>query len=182
MEEAAALDEPCASVSPFAEAFERLYVDNVDVVYSYVSARLGATDGEDVTAEVFHAAVVAFRDGRGNQVTPAWLMAVSKNKVIDRWRRAERRKAKAHLLLVPQATEWPDGWADGANRQLVMDALERLKPDERVLLILRHVDGMSVPDIAAEVGKSVIAMESKLARSRRAFRRHYENLEARDRE
>jgi RNA polymerase sigma-70 factor (ECF subfamily) len=181
MEEAAAIDEPDPNGSPDAEAFERLYVDNVDGVYSYASARLGATDGEDVTAEVFHAAVVAFRDGREAQVTPAWLMAVTKNKVIDRWRRAERRKAKAHLLLVPQATEWPDGWADGANRPLVMDALERLKPDERVLLILRHVDGMSVPDIAAEAGKSVTAMESKLARARRAFRRHYKKLEARDR-
>lgn len=174
------MDDP-GSGEAWVASLERLYHDNVDAVYAYAAARLGGSDGEDVTAEVFHAAVVAFRDGEEAHVTPAWLMAVTKNKVIDRWRKAERRKAKAHLLLVPNHSEWPDAWADRANRQLVMDALDKLRPDERVLLILRHVDGMSVPDIAAEAGKSVTAMESKLARARRAFRHHYEKLEARDR-
>jgi len=68
------------------------------VVYKYASARLGKDDGEDVTSEVFHAAADRLRKGEEDVVTPAWLMAVAKNKVIDRWRKAERRGALSHLV------------------------------------------------------------------------------------
>ena len=163
------------------DAFERVYHTNVDLVYSYAAARLGASEAEDVTSEVFHAAIVAWRDGRSAQVTPAWLMAVTKNKVIDRWRRAERRKAKAHLLSVPDSLEWPDAWADPDHRRHVIECLDQLKPRDRVLLILRHVDGMSVSDIADEAGRTVTAVESQLARARSDFRRHYKQMEERDR-
>ncbi len=163
------------------DAFESLYDDNVDLVYSYAAARLGGNEAEDVTSEVFHAAIVAWRDGRRGQITPAWLMAVTKNKVIDRWRRAERRKAKAHLLSVPDSLEWPDAWADPDHRRHVMECLDQLKPRDRVLLILRHVDGMSVSDIANEAGRTVTAVESQLARARSDFRRHYKQMEERDR-
>lgn len=161
-------------------ALEDLYQANVDTVYSYAAARLGASGGEEVAAEVFHAAVVAFRDGKGSNVTPAWLMAVTKNKVIDRWRKAERRKAKAHLLGTPESTGWPERWSASDNREQVMEALDRLAPDQRVLLILRHVDAMPVREIAEATGRSVGATESRLARARRAFREHYERLEGRN--
>jgi RNA polymerase sigma-70 factor (ECF subfamily) len=163
------------------DEFERIYNANVGHVYNYVAVRLGPTEAEDVTATVFHAAVVAWRDGRRERVTPAWLMAVTKNKVIDRWRQAERRRAKTHLLAVSQTPEWPDAWSDPAHRQVVLDCLDKLSAPDRVLLILRHVDGLSVREIAAEAGRTITAVESQLARARRGFRRHYEDMEERDR-
>jgi len=178
-----ATDEPPATAPAPGrfDDFERLYQANVDVVFGYAAARLGPSDAEDVTSEVFQAAVVAWRDGRQHQTTSAWLMAVTKNKVIDRWRRAERRKAKAHLLAVPDPGEWPDAWADPAHRQHVIECLDRLDPQRRTLLILRHVDGLAVPDIANAAGRTVTAVESQLARARREFRHHYEQTEERDR-
>jgi RNA polymerase sigma-70 factor (ECF subfamily) len=162
------------------DAFERVYQANVDLVYSYAAARLGGSEAEDVTSEVFHAALVAWQDRKRTQITTAWLMAVTKNKVIDRWRKAERRKAKAHLLSFPQPSEWPDAWTDPHHREHVVDCLNRLGSGDRLLLILRHVDGMAVRDIAEEAGRTVTAVESQLARARRTFRRHYEQMEARD--
>jgi len=159
------------------DAFEECYRQHVDMVFAYATARLGRSDGEDVTAEVFHAAVVAYHDGRQAQVTAAWLMAVTKNKVIDRWRQASARKAKAHLFWIGTPSEWPDAWADPAHRQQVVSCLERLKPEDRLLLILRHVDGMSVPEIASAANRSVTAVESQLARARVEFRKNYRGIE-----
>ena len=153
------------------EAFDALYTENVRVVHAYAAARLGSGEGEDVTAEGFHAAVVAYRSGRAEQVTPAWLMAVTRNKVIDRWRRAERRMAKAHLLRRTEDISVPGDWSDDGRRELVLEALQRLKHRHRSLLILHHVEGVPIVDIAADTGQSAEAVQSAIGRAREAFRR-----------
>lgn len=158
-----------------ADALERLYRQNVRVVYAYATARLGRSGGEDVTGEVFHAAAVAFADGRSAQVTPAWLMTVARNKVIDRWRRAERRMARAHLL--DAADDPPDPLAltlDHERRDRVLDALSALNRRHRMLLVLHYLETMSTPDIAAALGTTQASIESALARARARFRKEYE--------
>ena len=157
-------------------AFERLYSERLPMVYRYTTARLGRADGEDAAADVFHAAAVAWRDGRQEIVTPAWLMAVAHNKVIDRWRRAERRAALAHLVTVDadRADDVPFEIREPGVKDEVLAILDRLKPNHRALLILHYVDGRSVPDIAADLDLGVSAAESTLARARRSFKREYE--------
>lgn len=162
-----------ASVAVDIDAFDGLYRANVRLVYAYAAARLGRDEAEDVTAEVFHAAVVAFRSGRSEQVTPAWLMAVTRNKVIDRWRKAERRMAKAHLLR-PADGELHVAWADDDRRERVLATLQALKHRHRSLLILHHVEAMPIAEIAAATDQSPAAIESALKRARAAFRRHYQ--------
>lgn len=156
-------------------AFDALYEAEFGSVFRYARARLGRSDGEDVTAEVFHAAALAFADGHASTVTPAWLMAVTRNKVIDRWRRAERRKAKRHLVWArdEEAVDFPDQMTRAATRDAVLAALDQLKPRHRTLLILHHVDGMPVPEIAAALDESTRAVESAIRRARESFRRHY---------
>ena len=86
------IDDPPRSVSeePAVVAhFERLFRAEVDRVYSYARSRLGEAEADDVVSDVFHAAALAVRDGNQASVTGAWLMAVTKNKVIDRWRQAQ---------------------------------------------------------------------------------------------
>lgn len=164
--------------SPTA-SFDALYDAEFGSVFRYATARLGRSDGEDVTAEVFHAAALAYADGRESAVTPAWLMAVSRNKVIDQWRRAERHKAKRHLAWAREedAVEFPERWAHSGTREAVLDALDGMKMRHRTLLILHHVDGMSVPEIATATDESTRSVESALARARASFRRNYDGDE-----
>ena len=107
--------------------FERLFRAEVDRVYSYARSRLGEAEADDVVSDVFHAAALAVRDGNQASVTGAWLMAVTKNKVIDRWRRAQRRKARDMLLRQrePRLTQLDD-WTDPGNREAVIETLDRL--------------------------------------------------------
>ncbi|MGI9607240.1 MAG: RNA polymerase sigma factor [Acidimicrobiales bacterium] len=164
---------------PDPTRFETLYRENVRAVNAYACARLGRDAGEDLVAEVFHAAVVAYRSGQENVVTPSWLMAVTRNKVIDRWRQAGRRKAKDHLLR-PRRDElasFPADWTSDDRRDAVLAALGSIKDRHRMLLILHHVDGMPIAEMAAALGQSDTAIESALVRARAAFRREYDPAE-----
>lgn len=157
-------------------AFDRLYNTEFETVHRYACARLGRSEGEEVTSEVFHAAAIACADGDIGALTGAWLMAVTRNKVIDRWRRAQRSRARRHLFRAREEDlmeEIPDRLARDETRAAVRGTLDRLNSRHRGLLILHYVDGMSVPEIAASLDESMRAVESALARARRAFERNY---------
>ena len=163
-----------AELTADASWFRGLYVEMAPSVFGYARARLSASDAEDVTAEVFHAAVVAVKDGRGDRVTPAWLMGVTKNKIADKWRRQGRQDRLLGVLRRAEADACPEAWAHNATRDRVFDALDRVDPKYRRLLILKYVDSMPSAEIATEIGLSVRATESAIARARRALRVAFE--------
>lgn len=160
---------------PDRARFEALYRAMVPTVHRFVANRLGESEAEDVVSEVFHAAAVAYTDGRADQVTNAWLMAVARNKVIDRWRRAERRAAIAlrNRTRAEDQMAFPADWTADPRRERVLAALDRCTPAERTLLVLHYLDGMPVAALAEEMQCSVSAMGSRLARARRSFRTVY---------
>lgn len=157
------------------DSFESMYREMLPTVYHYCAARLGRSEGEDVTAETFASAAKAYTAGRSETITPAWLMAVARNKVIDRWRRAERRQAIAHLLepREDELTALPESRLTDPHREEVLATLDALKPRHRTLLLLHHVDGMSVGEMAEHLGCTHSSVESALARARGAFKRNY---------
>ncbi len=70
-----------------------LYEQALPRVFGYLVQRGGGVAvAEDLTAETFLAAVAAVRDGTVEELTPAWLMSVARNKLVDHWRRAERER------------------------------------------------------------------------------------------
>ena len=158
------------------DGLSAVYKDEVDRIYGFAVHRVGRAEAADVVAEVFHAAALAFRDGRGQAVTRAWLMAVARNKVMDHWRRAYRRKAKLHLTHRREADlmDFPVDWAADSRREAVIVALDALSERNRSLLVLHHVDGLSTSELADELETSVRAIESALARARKKFREHYD--------
>ena len=161
---------------PSTARFEGLYREMLPTVHRYAANRLGESEAEDVASEVFHAAAVAYTDGRDAHVTPSWLMAVARNKVIDRWRTAERRSAIAlrNRARKEDLVAFPADWTADPRREQVLAALDRCTPAERTLLVLHYLDGMSSRMLAEEMSCSVSALESRLARARRSFRKLYE--------
>lgn len=163
-----------------AASFEALYRQNVGAIYRYAASRLGIEEGEDVTAEVFHAAIRASQ--KRVDVNGAWLMAVAKNKVVDHWRKLERREKKLHLVWsdTRQQPEPHENLFTALDRKNVLEVLERLSERHRLLLMLHYVDGYTAGDLAELAGGSVASVESALARARRSFRSHWVELEARN--
>jgi len=168
--------ESVADSPPIVDSFETIYRSQVAAVFGYAAARLGREAAEDITAEVFHAAVQRIRSGA--DVSPAWLMTVTRNKVIDHWRRAEREQR--WLRLVHSVKEAPDPAhevAAGEIRRDIVAALDQLSSKHRLLLLLHYVDGLSAREIAQNSDMTLTAVESALARARRSFRSRYQSGE-----
>jgi RNA polymerase sigma-70 factor (ECF subfamily) len=60
------------------------------------------------------------------------------------------------------------------DRLYAYEVLTRLAPQHRAALTLRYLDGLSVPESAAVLGRGVAATEALLVRARREFRHVYE--------
>jgi RNA polymerase sigma-70 factor (ECF subfamily) len=60
-----------------------------------------------------------------------------------------------------------------ADAERVTRVLADLNPTYRAALVLRHLDGLSVPEVATLLDRSVEATEQVLSRARAAFRSAY---------
>lgn len=146
-------------------------------VYGYLLPRCGSVAvAEDVTAETFAAAVAAVRHGQVREVTVPWLVGVARHKLVDHWRRVGREQ-RGRAALEAEQTEVGDPWEEVLDLDAAHAALRRLPVPQRLALMLRYLDGLSVPEVAAQLGRTVHGTETLLVRARAALRRVYEEGE-----
>ena len=157
------------------DVFSAFYERSLPKIYGYFLHRCGnnAAIAEDLTQETFIAAVRRINGGDRIDSPLAWLYGIARHKLLDHY----RRQAKGRGELVP----WRDDAMEHvaapeidltreANRERVVAALDRLPSLQKTAIVLRYLDDLSVPEVAAEVGKSIHATESLLARGRRNLR------------
>jgi RNA polymerase sigma-70 factor (ECF subfamily) len=157
-------------------ALQHLYRSEVGAVYGFLLARCGNRHmAEDLTTETFLNAADRFAQGRGDEVSGAWLMTVAKRRLIDHWRRAasqreriERLGRELGLVRRPEPVAEAGGEADETRRR-VLAALESLPERHRAALTLRYLDEHTVSEVADLLGLGYQAAESLLARARRGF-------------
>ena len=156
-----------------AEEFRVFYGAALPRVYGYLLHRCGSSaTAEDLTQETFLAAVVEVRKERQVEEPFAWIMGIARHKLLDHYRRQDRARSRVTEIVETQAERTDDG--DGR----AITALASVPGDQRIALVLRHIDGLSVPEVAAALGRSVEAAESLLARGRVKFRQAYMEVSA----
>lgn len=128
---------------------------------------------EDLTADTFLAAATAVRSGSAPVPTTGWLTGIARHKLADHWRRMEREERALRRVYGGEAPQ-VDPWDVRIDRIRARQVLARLRPQHRAALTLRHVDGLSVPEVAAHLGRTVHATEALLVRARASFRTRYE--------
>jgi RNA polymerase sigma-70 factor, ECF subfamily len=156
-----------------AEAFGRLYDRYVDSVFRYVLFRVGdRTLAEDVTSETF---LRAFRkieslSYQGRDVG-AWFVTIARNIVLDH--------VKSSRFRLEVATADPDEGNDteaGPESQVLtqfthtelLRCVRALGTDQRECIVLRFLQGLSVAETAAIMGRNEGAVK---ALQHRAVRR-----------
>jgi RNA polymerase sigma-70 factor (ECF subfamily) len=152
-----------------------LYERAIPEVYGYLVDRCGdRATAEDLTSETMLAAVRSVQSPEGASPSMPWLIGVARHKLADHW----RRRARDERLLDELAVDAPvaeDPWDATLDAGAAVETLLRLGPHHRLALTLRYVDGLSVPEVAAVIDRTVHATEALLVRARTAFRSLHES-------
>lgn len=158
-------------------AFGVFYDEALPAIYGYFLRRCGgaASTAEDLTQEVFMAAMRQIAQGTTIDEPIRWLFGIARHRLIDHYRQTMREHERV-LPWSDRAEQQADGRDEVTaliDREAAIAALDAIAPTQRVVLVLRYLEGMNPPEIALATGKSVHAIESLLVRGRAAFKRTY---------
>lgn len=144
-------------------SFTDVYDEHVETVYRYVHRRCrDHALAEDITQETFLTVVRSTDDA--STITIAWLLTVARNRLFDVLRRKVRYEEKLQLVA-NLGVDLDD--VDIAERLRVEAALGELPLHYRLVLTLHYMNGMTVPAIAQELGRSPKSVEALVTRARR---------------
>jgi RNA polymerase sigma-70 factor (ECF subfamily) len=169
------------------DAWTEIYERHHSKLFRYVQARVGDRQtAEDLTATVFLEALKSIRGyrSRGRPLL-AWLYTIARNVVNYHYRSHFRKQAPGPLgrflsrgmddddrLQVRAETVAPaadpaaavEGWD-------LRDAVNRLSPEQREVVILRYFVGLTTPEVARLLAKHERAVYSLQTRAIQSLRR-----------
>jgi RNA polymerase sigma-70 factor (ECF subfamily) len=147
----------------------------------------GQLDPSDIVQQTLlraHERLEQFR-GQSDEELRAWLRAILARCLVDAVRKFGRQKgdraqsleaaleqssAKLEVLLASEESS-PSQGALRAERLIELaEALARLPEDQRTAIELRYLNGLAVPDVAEQMGRSVVSVTGLLYRGMRALR------------
>ena len=168
------MDNQAAARERLGDELLGLYPSALPQVYGFLLARChDQALAEDLTSDAFMAAVAAVNDGSVDSVSVGWLIVVARRRLVDYWRRLEVEQRS--LRVIRDASDMAtDPWDEVLDVEAARSALEGVRPNYRAALTLRYIDGLSVPEVAQLLGRSIHATEGVLQRARVALRRAYE--------
>ena len=110
---------------------------------------------EDLVQDAFVRTFAVLRAGTDVEHAEAYVRAAILRLHLDALRRRRRWTAVRHVLHVPGDETVRDPAAAVVTGSAVHQALATLAPQERTAVVLRHVDDLTVPDVAARMGLAV---------------------------
>lgn len=128
-------------------------------------------EAEDVAQEAF---LRLWRHAGDLELGPGglkpWLRRVVSNLCIDRLRASRRTTVTDEVPEQPDRPRQLDGMEERDLQARVQSALSALPERQRLALVLFHFEGLSQIEVGAALGVSDEAVESLLARARRALK------------
>jgi RNA polymerase sigma-70 factor (ECF subfamily) len=156
-------------------ALHFLYARFADDVCAYVRSIVHDPHAaEDITQIVFTKLMKSIRKYERREVTfVAWIIRVARNAAFDHIRASRQ----IPLAEVRTSDEGSEGVA--FERALALrEALERIPADQREVLVLRHVAGLSPVEIGERLGRTEASVHGLHHRGRQALRAALRELEA----
>jgi RNA polymerase sigma-70 factor, ECF subfamily len=162
------------------DALGRLYDLTVDRVNGMAMRVLGvAADAEEVVVDVYRQVwqrAASFDPARGGVI--AWLMVIAHSRALDHLRRRQARPDRSELLAQPEEAEVGgeqqrpvedvlDAIQSGTR---VHDALAKIRPEQRRLIGMAFLRGMSHPEIAEATGLPIGTVKSHIRRGLTALK------------
>jgi RNA polymerase sigma-70 factor (ECF subfamily) len=156
-------------------ALHFLYVRFADDVCGYVRAIVrDSHEAEDITQNVFGKLMTAIHKYEPRDVPfAAWILRVARNSALDHLR------ARRQIPFEEVRTDDEGDEQVGFERsQCLRDALRLLPQEQREVLVLRHLAGLSPREIARRLGKTEGSIHGLHHRGRAALQKALCELEA----
>ena len=141
------------------EAFGLLYDHYQGPVYRFLFYRTRSTQlAEDLTSETFFRALRSMSSFRWQgKDFGAWLMTIARNLATDHFKAGRTRLelTTEDMGLHDDATDGPESMVlAGLTNEILLRALTELPPEQRDCLVMRFLQGMSIAETAAVLGRS----------------------------
>jgi RNA polymerase sigma-70 factor (ECF subfamily) len=172
-----ALVQQCAGGDE--DACARLVTDHQRMVYQLGLHLLGdPQEAADLSQEVFLRIFRTLAQFRGQSTLRTWIYRIVVNQASNRQRWWRRRKRGQQVALEEHTAahgELPESRSYAMPDQVlqqretagrVWQALNQLPFDQRAVIVLREIDGLSYEEIATSLGVAVGTVKSRLARAR----------------
>ena len=143
-------------------AFARLYDRYGGLVHGILLARVPRSDVADLVHDVFLSALRQLGTLRDDLAFGGWLATIARNRAVD------------HLRHSPEETPLPEDLAGEdpgvAEAHGILQAVRSLPEAYRETLVLRLVEGMTGPEIAARTGLTPGSVRVNLHRGMKQLR------------
>lgn len=143
--------------------FRALYARTAAPLRAYVARTMGtAAHADDIVQEAYLRLLRTPVATRDDLQLRGYLFRVASNLIVDHWRTHKRESDEAP----------PDRGTNGPDQALRLDIgrlFNRLKPRERQLVWLAHVEGADHKEIAATLGLRAGSIRVLLSRARSRF-------------
>lgn len=153
------------------DAFRAIVTCFQQAVFAYLWRMLGARGDrglvEDLVQDTFvrvHRGLRRF-DPAGRGTLKTWIFTIATRTALNELRRT---RPPTHGLAA--AAHVADGGRDARLAVIVADALARMTPDHRAVLVLREYHELDYAEIAAVLGIDLGTVRSRLSRAREALR------------
>ncbi|GLH94924.1 RNA polymerase sigma factor [Phytohabitans aurantiacus] len=163
------------------DAFGTIYSRYQDVVFRFVYFRTGGNRqvAEDLTQDTFLRALRRIGSFTWQGRDPgAWFVTIARNLVADRFKSARYRLevTTGDMFDVDREARGPEGSPETAvvdhiTNLTLLDAVARLNPEQQECIVRRFLDGYSVSETAAAMGKKEGAIKALQYRALRALAR-----------
>jgi RNA polymerase sigma-70 factor (ECF subfamily) len=145
---------------PDAAEFDEFYLGSRDRLAMQIAALTGdAVEAVDHVQEAYIRAWARWTYVGGLDDPEGWVRHVAHNLAVSRWRRARRLVLRA--APAQAGVQWDD------EQREVLAALTGLPRPQREAIVLHHVVGLSVDEVAAELHAPAGTVKSWLSRGRR---------------
>ncbi len=161
-------------------AFNQLVMLYQSMAYNVAYRILGNSEAAaDATQDAFISAYKAIGKFRGGSFK-AWILRITTNACYDLLRRKKRRPTESmddlpverdHIRYLHDPAEKPDELVERQElNRLLQQAIESLPEDQRMVLVLSDVQGLSYQEISDVVGVALGTVKSRLSRGRAKLR------------
>jgi len=139
-----------------------------------------AEEARDLVQETFLRAARSSKSIPEGDAAEAWLVRVLVNIQRDEWRRRAARKRLDPEGEAEAARPVPhDSEASFVAKTTVWQALERLQPRRRAVIVMYELEGATIPAIAKSLGVTAVTVRWHLSMGRRELADVIKKLEVR---